>query len=94
MPDFTKRFYLQCDASMEGMGAVLFQDHGVISYYSKKFNDIEQNYTIVEKEMFAIIKSLEFYRNLIQGFNITIETDSKDCTYGNKTVSKRTEDGN
>lgn len=65
MPDFTKIFYLQTDASLEGMGAVLFQEHGVVSYYSKKFNDIERNYTVVEKEMFAIIKSLEFYRNLI-----------------------------
>ncbi|KAF9761302.1 Transposon Tf2-6 polyprotein [Nosema granulosis] len=91
LPDFTKKFRLQCDASDQGMGAVLFQDHGVISYYSKKFNSIEQNYSIVEKEMFAMLKALEFYRTLIQGYTIEIETDSRNCIFENKAISKRTE---
>ncbi|KAF9760669.1 Transposon Tf2-6 polyprotein [Nosema granulosis] len=91
LPDFNKKFRLQCDASEEGMGAVLFQDHGVISYYSKKFNSIEKNYTIVEKEMFAMLKALQFYRTLIQGYAIEIETDSRNCIFENKTISKRTE---
>lgn len=42
------------------MGSVLYQEHSVIGYYSKKFSDIEENYSIVEKEMFAIIKTLKF----------------------------------
>ncbi|KAF9761156.1 Transposon Tf2-8 polyprotein [Nosema granulosis] len=73
------------------MGAVLFQDHGVIGYYSKKFNTIEQNYSIVEKELFAILKSLEFHRNLIQAYTIQIETDGRNCIFENKVISKRTE---
>ncbi|KAF9761714.1 Transposon Tf2-9 polyprotein [Nosema granulosis] len=73
------------------MGAVLFQEHGVIGYYSKKINSTKRNYNIVEKEMFAIVKSLEFYRTLIQGFAIQIETDSRNCVFENKNVSKRTE---
>ncbi|WUR03323.1 DNA-damage inducible DDI1 domain-containing protein [Vairimorpha necatrix] len=56
------------------MGAALFQEHGTINYYSKKFNDIERNYSIVEKEMYAIVKSLEFYLGLLQGFHTVIET--------------------
>ncbi|KAF9760824.1 Transposon Tf2-6 polyprotein [Nosema granulosis] len=91
LPDFRKVFKLQCDASDIGMGAVLYQEHGVISYYSKKFNAIEQNYSIVEKEMFAIMKSLDFFRTLIQGFTIQIETDSRNCIFENKVISKRTE---
>ncbi|KAG0440350.1 Transposon Tf2-8 polyprotein [Dictyocoela muelleri] len=69
----------------------LFQEHGVISYYSKKFNDVERNYSIVEKEMFAIIKTLDFYRYLIQGFPIQIETDNRNCLFANKIISKRIE---
>lgn len=91
LPDFTKIFYIQCDASLEGMGAVLYQDHGVLSYYSKKFSGAERNYTIVEKEMYAMVSALEFYRNLIQGFTIVIETDSKNCCYENRVIIKRTE---
>lgn len=91
LPDCTKVFRLQCDASDQGIGAVLFQDHGVIGYYSKKFSNAEKNYTIVEKEMFGIIKTLDFFRTLIQGYSILIETDSRNCTFVNKQISKRTE---
>ncbi|KAG0435775.1 Retrovirus-related Pol polyprotein from transposon 17.6 [Dictyocoela muelleri] len=41
--------------------------------------------------MFAIIRTLEFYRNIIQGFCIEIYTDNKNCIYGNKIISKRIE---
>lgn len=36
LPDFTKLFELQCDASREGVGAVLMQDMHLIVFESKK----------------------------------------------------------
>ena len=38
---------------------ILTQDGQLIGIYSKKLNASESNYTTVEKEIFAIIKSLE-----------------------------------
>ncbi|WUR03433.1 prp pol polyprotein-like [Vairimorpha necatrix] len=94
LPDFSKKFSIQCDASNNGMGAVLFQERGVIGYYSRKFSQSELNYTIVEKEMFAIVKTLEFYRTLIQGYKIEIQTDSRNCIFKNKEFLKEPNDGN
>ncbi|KAF9760601.1 Retrovirus-related Pol polyprotein from transposon 17.6 [Nosema granulosis] len=90
-PDLTKKFILQCDACETGMGAVLIQEHGIIGFYSKKFLSSELNYTIVEKELYAIVLGLEEFKNLIQGQFIRIETDSRNCTFLNRKISTRIE---
>jgi len=64
-PDFNKPFYLNTDACDFGLGSVLYQDHGVISYYSKKLNGAELNYSIIEKEFLGILRSLQYFRNII-----------------------------
>lgn len=43
-PNFGKNFPLQTDASDCGIGAVLYQEHGIIGYYSKKLTASERNY--------------------------------------------------
>lgn len=90
-PNWNKKFILQCDASDIGIGCILLQEDGVIGYYSKKLSGPELNYSIVEKELYSIIKGLDFFRNLIQGFHIEINTDSLNCTYMNKQISSRFE---
>ena len=54
------KFCLECDASNFATGAVLsqHQDDGTlcpITFMSKAFSDVEQNYQIHDKEMLAII---------------------------------------
>ncbi|KAG0434374.1 Retrovirus-related Pol polyprotein from transposon 17.6 [Dictyocoela muelleri] len=49
-PDFYKTFYIETDACDRGIGGIIYQDHGVLGFYSYKLNDTELNYSIVEKE--------------------------------------------
>ena len=72
-----------------GIGGILMQEDKVIRFFSMKLNKSEQNYTIIEKECFALIKSLEFFKNIIYGFKIKILTDNRNLTYLNKTTSHR-----
>ena len=57
-PDFSRPFCVAVDASDLAVGACLFQEvDGVehpIAYYSKKLNDHQRNYSVVEKEALAL----------------------------------------
>jgi hypothetical protein len=74
---------LEADASDYAIGAVVSQvasDDGKlhpVAFYSKTLNSAEQNYEIYDKEMLAIVESLEHYRHLFEGLGqqITIYSD-------------------
>ena len=88
-PNINNKFYLETDASNCGAGAVLKQAHGVIGYYSKKFNDAESNYSIVEREFYAIICALRHFRKIILGCKTEIKTDNKNLLNYQKINSNR-----
>ena len=65
-PDFSRPFKLATDASDVGVGAVLIQedDQGIehpVSYYSRKFNNSQRNYSTIEKEILAVILALQHF---------------------------------
>jgi hypothetical protein len=75
-PDFTRPFTLATDASSFAAGATLEQDHGVVSYFSKKFTGSELNYSTYEKELFAIILALKKFGHYLRSTQFTIYTDN------------------
>ena len=80
MPDFTKEFRLQTDASEYGLAAVLSQkgedglEHPVV-YISRKMLPRECNYAIIEKECLAIKWSIEALRVYLLGKKFRLQTD-------------------
>lgn len=78
-PDFGERFYIQCDASMTGVGGVLFQikDGGEhpIAFMSRKLNSAQRNYSVTELECLAAILCVKQFRCYIEGMPFTIITD-------------------
>lgn len=50
LPDFSQPFFVQCDASITGVGSVLFQvkdgEEHPIAYMSKKLNTAQKNYSV------------------------------------------------
>ncbi|KAG0423573.1 Retrovirus-related Pol polyprotein from transposon 17.6 [Dictyocoela muelleri] len=89
-PKSNEKFILQCDASDSEIGSVLLQTKGVISHYSREFTNYEMNYSVLEKEMFAILNSLLHFREIIHGCYVEIYTNNRNCTF-NKGNSKRIE---
>ena len=64
MPDQTKPFQIECDASKYASGAVLTQNNGngnrhPCAFISKTFSETERNYKIYDRELLAIIRALE-----------------------------------
>lgn len=80
-PDFNQPFILTCDASNVGIGSVLSQminDKDLpIAYYSRTLNSAEQNYSTTEKELLAIVNSVEHFRPYLFGQQFTIYTDHR-----------------
>ena len=80
-PDMNLPFEVFCDASVEGMGAVLVQrQHGkrvVIQYCSKKFSNTQQNWHVSEQEIYAVIHAVEKWRQYLIAQHFRIYTDHK-----------------
>ncbi|KAF2889592.1 hypothetical protein ILUMI_16581 [Ignelater luminosus] len=79
-PDFSKKFFLQADASGYALGVELYQltegdDHLVLGFASKILRGPELLYTVTEKELFAIVFGLKKFRHLILGYPLVIRTD-------------------
>ena len=75
LPNPEKPFTLICDASVNGMGAVLLQENHPVSYYSRKFSSTEKNYTTGEQELYACHQALREYRCYLKGTTFDLITD-------------------
>jgi transposase InsO family protein len=88
MPDQTKPFQIESDASKYATGAVLTQldsngDRHPISFISKTLSPTERNYEIYDRELLGIIRALEEWRHYIQGspHSTVVFSDHKNLTY-------------
>jgi hypothetical protein len=81
LPDFSQPFILECDASGEGVGAVLMQNRHPIAYESRKLRGLELLYTIYHKEMLSIMHALAKFRQYLVGAKFVVRTDHNRLKY-------------
>ncbi len=80
-PDFSKRFFVQVDASDVGLGAVLVQgeayDERPVLFLSRKLFESERRYSTIEKEGLAIKWAVDSLRYYLLGREFTLRTDHR-----------------
>ena len=88
LPDQSKHFQLETDASAYATGAVLSQlcDDGKwrpVGFVSKSLSDAECNYTIHDKELLSVICGLEEWCHILEGpkHKVEILNDHRNLTY-------------
>jgi hypothetical protein len=58
LPDFTRPFVVECDASTHGFGAVLIQDKHPIAYFSRPVAPRHRSLTAYERELIGLIHAI------------------------------------
>jgi RNase H-like domain found in reverse transcriptase/Integrase zinc binding domain len=88
MPDQSKPFQIESDASKVATGGVLTQsdsngDWHPVAFLLKTFSETERKYKIYDRELLGIIQALKEWRHYIQGSGHTtiVYSDHKNLSY-------------
>ena len=85
LPDLSKQFFVQTDASGHGLGAALLQErNGQLRpclFLSRKLQRREENYAVVEQECLAIVWALQKLARYLIGRPFILQSDHQPLRY-------------
>jgi hypothetical protein len=84
LPDFSKSFCIEIDASEYGVRAILMQDHHPVAFDSKTLGPKLRGISIYEKEYMAILLAIDQWRYYLQLGGFIIFTDQKSLSHLNE----------
>ena len=84
-PQLGQPFLLYCDASLRGLGSVLYQAQSdgklkPIAFLSRKLSPTESRYTTRDMELLALMHSLREWRHYLLGTRVTVYSDHRSVT--------------
>ena len=83
-PNFQKRFISTTDASDYAIGAILSQGQEnndlLIAYANRILNDVERNYSVIEKGALGIVWACKHFRPFLMGPHFNIYTEQRSLT--------------
>ena len=68
--DKDKKHYIQTEASLKGLGAVLLQDGHPVVYASRGLTPAEKQYSNSERELLAVVFAMETLHHYVYGYKL------------------------
>ncbi|GKB40014.1 putative reverse transcriptase domain-containing protein [Tanacetum coccineum] len=72
LPEGNDDFVVYCDASLQGLGAVLMQRENIIAYASRQLKPHEENYTTHDLELGAVVFAFKIWRHYLYDYDCEI----------------------
>ena len=70
-----QRFELECDASGIVLGGILLQEGKPVAYFSEKLSGPSLNYSTYDKELLALVRTLETWQHYLWPKEFVIHSD-------------------
>ena len=81
LPNFSKEFIVEFDASHQGIGVVLSQNGRPLAYFNKALFNRHQALSVYEKEMMAILVVVKKWSCYMVGRHFKIKTDHESLKF-------------
>lgn len=75
LPDFTRPFIVDCDASGTGFGGVLHQGEGPLAFFSRPFAARHLKVAAYERELIGLVQAVRHWRPYLWGWCFVIRTN-------------------
>jgi hypothetical protein len=81
LPDFSKPFIVDCDASGAGVSAVLHQDAGPLAFFSRAVAPHHAKLAAYERELIGLVKAVQHWRPYLWTRPFVVRTDHFSLKY-------------
>lgn len=81
LPDFNQQSTVECDASTQGVGAILLQQGHPIAYFSKGFSFSNRIKSTYDRELLALVLALQKWKLYLLGQQFLVKTDHCSLKY-------------